>query len=119
MTEEEVARRLPVWVALSGLFLDTEPTPEDYDRIAAVVAAASLGRVEARDVLWREVAPVFGSNLLAPIGEWAGWPDDFVRERVLDWVRGGGPGSLSGWFAAAICAPLVRDAWREVERRLP
>lgn len=82
-SEGEIARRLPVWCAMACLFLDTEPTDGDYRAIAAAIREAGLSADEARAIFLEQVAPAFAPNLLAVAGEWAGWPDDLVRERVL------------------------------------
>lgn len=83
LCENEVARRLPVWAALSRVFLDTDLSERDYAAIAAAIDQAGFTAVEARAIFKDEVAPAFAANLRSVAGEWAGWPDDFVRERVL------------------------------------
>lgn len=83
LDESEVARRLPVWAAMSRVFLDTELSERDYAAIAAAIDQAGFTAVEARAIFKDEVAPAFAGNLRTVAGEWAGWPDDFVRERVL------------------------------------
>lgn len=100
-SDGEIARRLPVWCAMACLFLDTEPTDGDYRAIAAAIREAGYGADEAQAIFLEEVAPAFAPNLLAVAGEWAGWPDDLVRERVL-----ASSGSL---FARAAARVLGRD----------
>ncbi len=82
-SEAEVARRLPLWYAMACLFLDTEPTDGDYRAIAGAIVEAGFSADEAQAIFLEEVAPAFAPNLLVVAGEWAGWPDDLVRERVL------------------------------------
>lgn len=83
LDESEVAQRLPVWAAMSRVFLDTELSERDYAAIAAAIDQAGFTAVEARAIFKDEVAPAFAVNLRSVAGEWAGWPDEFVRERVL------------------------------------
>ncbi len=83
LCENEVARRLPVWAALSQVFLDTELTHTDYVAIAAAIRQSGFSRTEVSAIFRDEVAPAFAANLRSVAGEWAGWSDDFVRERVL------------------------------------
>ncbi|WP_176538975.1 hypothetical protein [Rhizobium sp. J15] len=45
-TMPEVQRRLPVWHAMSDLFLDTELQARDYRRIAKVLAGSAYSRAE-------------------------------------------------------------------------
>jgi len=84
LSVEEVARRLPVWTALSDLFLDQELQPGDYRHIASVIDHAGYSAAAAEDILRNEVAPAFVVNLWSVAGEWQGWPEDYVRERVLE-----------------------------------
>ncbi|HSF11437.1 MAG TPA: hypothetical protein VLA50_00555 [Erythrobacter sp.] len=84
LSDAEIARRLPVWTALSELFLDQELQPSDYRRIAAVIDQSGYSPVEAEKMLRNEVAPAFVVNLWSVAGEWQGWPEEYVRERVLE-----------------------------------
>ena len=83
LTEVEVARRSPVWRALSDLFLDTELQPDDHRHIAELIRRASYSLAEAEAILRNEVAPIFFTNILSVAGEWAPWSEDFVRDLVL------------------------------------
>ena len=101
LDEGEVARRLPVWSALSELFLDTELQPRDYRYIRDALAASGYPEAELRRILRAEVLPVFGGNMLSIAGEWAGWSDEGIREEVLAYLRGERParaGRLVAWW---------------------
>ena len=113
-------KRLPVWRALSNLFLDTELGQADYQRIAGEIAASEFSRAEISEILWREVFPALADNLRIVAGEWDGFADDWLRERILA-VRSGrqkGPG-FWGLMSVGKTRELVADAWDEVQRRLP
>ena len=84
LSNEETARRLPVWTALSELFLDQELQPENYRHMASVIEQSGYSIAEAEDMLRNEVAPAFAVNLWSLAGEWQGWPEDYVRKRVLE-----------------------------------
>lgn len=108
LSEAEIARRLPVWTALSDLFLDTELDAPDFDRIAAMLSASGYAYAELRRIFEGEVAPVLGLNLYAVAGEWAGWDQAFVRDRVLAaW-----PPSM-GWVRRWLTSGARRMAARE------
>ncbi len=83
LTDEEIARRLPVWSVLSDTFLDTELDEHHYFRIAEMITDAGYSKEELETIYRCEVEPAFSFNLLNPAGEWAGWPEEFVLERVL------------------------------------
>ncbi|MNT04664.1 hypothetical protein D3C72_1392530 [compost metagenome] len=77
--EDIVDERLPVWTALSDLFLDTELLGADIQRIAEVLAKSPYGVAEIADILRDEVLPAFAPNLLSLAGEWVPWSAAEVR----------------------------------------
>jgi len=83
LTDEEIARRLPVWSTLSDTFLDTELDEQNYLNIAARISQAGYSKQELETIYRAEVEPAFSFNLLDVAGEWAGWPEELVLERVL------------------------------------
>ena len=103
LTEVEIARRSPVWRALSELFLDTELQPDDHQRIAELIRQAGYGYnvSEAEAILRNEVAPVFFPNMLSMAGEWVPWSEDFVRELVLKRMQ-------QRWRGGTLARAMVR-----------
>ncbi len=79
---DDIERRLPVWHALSDLFLDTEQQDEDYRYIARMLNESGYSRDELRRILDTEVAPAFAFNLFDILGHWGSW----TRAQVLDLV---------------------------------
>ena len=112
-SEEEVARRLPVWSALSELFLDTELQPSDYRHIRETLAASGYGDAKLRRILREEVLPVFGGNLLSLAGEWAGWSDEGVRAEVLAYLRCDRPARV-GRIVAWWLRDYVEQEWTRI-----
>jgi hypothetical protein len=76
--EREIQERRPLWVALSELWLDTELSAEDLERIARVMADSGLAIDQLREVYLVEVAPVVSANLLQVAGEWAGFDEEWL-----------------------------------------
>jgi len=109
---EDLARRRPVWEALSDLFLDTEITEAFYRFIARAVIESKYSPGEIRSILWDEVFPVVEFNLRHPAGVWEGFR-----------VSVGGENSRSGERQTAAQQPgtakIIREAWTEVCRHLP
>ncbi len=83
LSELEIARRLPVWCAMSDAFLDTELDAHNCRHMADVVRAQGFTLAEAEAIFRTEVAPAFPGNLLSMAGEWEGWSEQTVRARVL------------------------------------
>ena len=85
--ENDIDNRLPVWVACSELCLDTALGEDGFRRIARVCAASPYSGADLDRIMCAEVWPAFGVNLLSVAGEWAGWDEAFVKERVLQSQR--------------------------------
>ena len=82
MQSPEIERRLPVWEAMSDLFLDTEITEDRYRYIARRVIESGYGKEEVERILWLEVFPVLESNLRNIVGEWAGFSRQWLRKNI-------------------------------------
>ncbi len=70
ISELEIARRMPVWSALSDIFLDQELRPSAYRYIADTIMANGFSPAEAEAMFRDEVAPAFAINLWSVAGEW-------------------------------------------------
>lgn len=81
LTEEELARRRPVWSVLSNLFLDTDHSLF-YESTANALRMSGYTEEEAKRILTDEVAPVVSPNLLSLAGEWAMFPDDWLEAEI-------------------------------------
>ena len=103
--------RVPVWIALSGLYLDTE-VEAFHDAIAATLAASPFPLDELQAMLIHDVHPVLFTNLMAPAGVWDGFDEDWLVERIR--ARGGRRRrGLSAWFRSDIDAQ-----WRAVAAKI-
>lgn len=103
--------RVPVWIALSGLYLDTE-VEAFHDAIAATLAASPFPLDELQAMLIHDVHPVLFTNLMAPAGVWDGFDEAWLVERIR--ARGGRRRrGLSAWFRSDIDAQ-----WRAVAAKI-
>ena len=83
----DLARRRPVWLALSDLFLDTDV--QLFRGLNTRLLAASPYSVDELDTILREeVYPACSFNLSLVAGEWAGFDEIWLERRIL---RGGPP----------------------------
>ena len=112
--EAEIARRLPVWHALSDLFLDTEQQPEDYERIAGVLQRSGYSRDALKAIFEDEVAPAFVFNLLDVAGEWTSWTEGQVREITLRSLASDGKLPPMRWLQRQIYARHVQEDWEKL-----
>ena len=109
--QDEVERKLPVWHALSELFLDSELQPADYARVAGQLRSSRYTTEEIRRILEDEVAPAFGSNLLSVAGEWAPWSEVEVRKVMERQAKVSG---LSRWLSRRLVRRYVREEWQRL-----
>lgn len=115
ITPPEFERRLPVWEALSDLFLDTELQPGDYRHIAEVLLSSEYGTAELKMIFQEEVAPAFGSNMFSLAGEWAGWDTEIVRELMTKQIYGRAKPQVVRWLMRKLLSGHITEEWRKLE----
>jgi hypothetical protein len=87
LDEQWIQRRRPLWTALSQLWLDTELSAADLERIARTMADSGLTIEELRQVYLVEVAPVVSPNLHSVAGEWAGFDEAWLCDQIIRNLR--------------------------------
>ena len=108
--EEVIHTRLPLWSAFALLFGDTQPYT--YALVVQAMYRSGLSREELRRIFLTEVGPAFQLDL--PILD--SWTEDFVRRRVLRYLkRYRGPAWFQ-WFANSRRSAQLRKRWRELLR---
>lgn len=108
--------RIPIWMALSDLYLDTD-VALSYDYIVRTLVASPYSLEELHEMLMYDVHPVLYPNLMSMLGEWAGFDETWLVERILAvrahprWRR-----RITHWFARDISvqwrrlAPMIQAA---------
>lgn len=100
--DDDLHARIPVWVALSNLYLDTK-VAAFHDHIASTLAASPFPLDTLHRVLMYEVHPALYPNLISVAGEWAGFDREWLVERIVAvrrqprWRR-----RITHWFARDI-----------------
>lgn len=107
-TPEELARRRPIWVALSELFLDTELSEATCRAIARDVRASEYSPEEIQRILWDEVYPVLEANLREPAGVWDGFDTTWLERQIL------GSRGRPAPRRHRMTERIVRDGWAQV-----
>ena len=113
---DDIDARIPVWVALSDLYLDTDVTLS-YDHIVRTLAASPYPLDALHEMLMYDVHPALYMNLMSVAGEWAGFDETWLLERIEAvrrqprWRR-----RISHWFVRDIgvqwgaLVPMIVDA---------
>jgi hypothetical protein len=89
--------RQPLWIALSALYLDTEP---DWNGVAAVCSSSPFELAELQRILFDEVHPVVHLNLWSAAGVWDGFDQEWLIRSILSHKQ----------------EPLFRLPWPEARR---
>lgn len=109
MTRDELARRKPVWEAMSDLFLDTE-TRWAVPYIARRCAESGYDDEALERIFWGEVFPEAIPNLLQVAGEWGLLALD---EAAL--IKRANHHGIP-WLARRAHGRLVQDSWLAVRQ---
>jgi hypothetical protein len=83
LDEQQIEARMPLWEALSSLWLDTEVTDPDVEWIARVMVDSGLTIEELWRVYSYEVAPVVYKNRYSYAGQWSGFSSDWLRTQIV------------------------------------
>ena len=67
---------------MAELYLDTELDEDQLRRIARVFAASGYIWAEIKQINYDDVAPALWFNVQDIAGKWAGWDEDWLRERI-------------------------------------
>jgi intergrase/recombinase len=78
----EFERKKPVWLAMSDFFLDTELDDHTIEHIARVVIDSGYKIEEIEEILMNDLFPALLFNLHDVAGEWAGFPEEWLIERI-------------------------------------
>ena len=116
--EGDIERRLPVWHALSDLFLDTELQPHGYARIAAVLHRSGYSCDALRGIFEDEVAPAFVFNFLDVAGEWTPWSENEVRQIMLRSMQSGSRLPPIDWVKRQLYGRHVAEEWAKLSTLL-
>lgn len=113
---DDAGARIPVWNALSDLYLDTD-VARSHGHIVRTLVASPYSLEEMHDMLMYDVHPALYRNLMSVAGEWAGFDEAWLVERIATirrqprWRR-----RITHWFARDIGAqwctlePMIRAA---------
>ena len=105
--------RKPLWLALSDLFLDTELQDYDCLFIANKMKESGYTLDEINDILMREVFPVCIPNLHSVAGEWTGFNEDWLTEKITNLK----PPNLFRRWKNRRSYWMIKDNWEAVVAR--
>ncbi len=107
--DDRVNRR-PVWEALSEIFLDTDVSLSRDWRVS-ILADSPYSVDEIESILIDEVYPICKYNLLSVAGEWEGFDQARLEERILR--RSGSRLPRLTWLNTGHLTIARSSEWRE------
>jgi hypothetical protein len=111
VTPLDVEARLPVWSAVSDLFLDTSHDHQDIARIASILARSPYSLEELDQILVHEVYPACCSNFMWIAGAWGMFDTVWLEARILR-----GPSRLRRLWSAVFARGAVSwPEWKEIK----
>jgi hypothetical protein len=87
LCEKEIAARKPVWSAVSEMYLDTQLSETDLENIATVIVENNLTISEAKKIDKYEVFPILLPNVLSVAGDWAGFDESWLFEKIIHHIK--------------------------------
>ena len=114
----ELESRLPIWLAISEFYLDTELEEGDYQWIYETLKTSGKSLKDLKEIDTYEVFPALQANLNNIAGEWGAFDEDWLTEvctknyyrrskpsfRLFTWLRNKG----AYWMRA--------DHWKKIEK---
>jgi hypothetical protein len=85
--EAQIRERIPVWQAISRLWLAQSLTDGDLSGIAQALADSAFDWAQIERICVYEVAPVVHENLRKPGGVWGSFNPGWLRKAILRHVR--------------------------------
>ena len=77
-----IEERKPIWIVLSDFYLDTELEESDFRHIAATIIDSPYTIEEVKEINKYEIFPSLQTNLLSVAGEWAGFEEAWLVDRI-------------------------------------
>jgi hypothetical protein len=81
-TASDLEKRKALWTAFSDLWLDTEISQMTLNYIVREMKASGYSLAKLKYIYQHEVAPVVYQNLLIVAGEWAGFDEAWLYDKI-------------------------------------
>jgi hypothetical protein len=111
-----IEQRKPIWMALSEFYLDTELQDSDFRHIAFTILDSPYSLDEVKTINKYEVFPILQANLLSSAGEWAGFDEEWLVEKILYLIE---KKSKIGRIATEVTYPMFKwmckNYWKKLE----
>jgi hypothetical protein len=111
-----IEQRKPIWIALSEFYLDTELQDADFRQIAFTILESPYSLDQIKTINKYEVFPILQANLLSPAGEWAGFDEKMLVEKIVYLIE---KNSKISRLTTEVTYPMFKwmckDYWKKLE----
>lgn len=121
LTQAEIEHRKPLWLVLSDLWLDSEPSEFTYQAIVREILSSGYSFEKAEKIMSEEVAPVVYSNLfnMFPGGTWDGFDDKWLYIKILENIEKQENNSIyRSWIKSSVgkflMTKMIQNDWKKV-----
>lgn len=119
LSQEEIERRKPLWLALSELWKNTELFDYELNHIADQMISSGYSLAEIENICFREVAPAVYKNLIDFSGSWTGFEADSLYQAIVQNIKKQDDSSLHKfWVQSSIGQSLmtksVKEDWQKI-----
>jgi len=118
ISQEEISKRKPIWLALSEFYLDTELNDADFKRIAGILKDSGYSFEKLKQIDYEEVAPVVYPNTLSVAGEWAGFNEEWLIEEIVKRLNQKKRNSIFNKIYKKYIDSVTNSFWEQIEKYL-
>lgn len=118
ISQEEISKRKPIWLALSEFYLDTELNDADFERIAKILKDSGYSLKELKRINYEEVAPVVSQNTLSVAGEWSGFNEEWLIEKIVKKINQGKRSIIFNKIYKKYIDSVTYSFWEQIEKYL-
>lgn len=112
-----IEERKPIWIALSDFYLDTELQELDFRHIAFKIIESPYSFEEVKEINKYEIFPVLQPNLMNVAGEWAGFNEEWLVNRIQESLSKRNTAKKIGIEGAYLTLKwMCKDYWEKLEK---
>jgi len=86
-TTYNINERKPIWISLSEFYLDTKLNKSNFRNIAFKIKESPYTFEEVKKINKYEIFPVLQINLLSVAGEWAGFNEEWLIDKITKKIK--------------------------------
>ena len=118
LSDKEIVKRSPVWIALSDLFIGRVLQGSDFNYIIKILKESQYSIDELEFIFLNEVSPVFRFNIYS-IPEMEGWNNEAIVSEVTSYLKKEGIFDRifkKEWFNKILLPNVSKKRWNIIKK---